>query len=87
MRFSILALICGEKKYFQVAIKANDAFMPHSSCSYFRVMLEDGLASRCLGIWVQFEHYPQILQRILLQYSPVDLLAAMTVSAILNTRH
>lgn len=45
-------------------------------------MLEDGMASRRLGIWVQFEHYPQILQRVLLQYSALHLLAAMTVSAV-----
>lgn len=44
-------------------------------------MLEDGMASRCLGIGVQFEHYPQILQRVLLQYSALDLLAATTASA------
>lgn len=50
-------------------------------------MLEDGMASRCLGIWVQFEHYPQILQRILLQYSALDLLAAMTVTAVFNNMH
>lgn len=50
-------------------------------------MLEDGMASRCLGIWVQFEHYPQILQRILLQYSALDLLAAIIGSAIFINMH
>lgn len=85
--FSILALICEEKKYFQVAVKANDGFLPCSSCSYFRVMLEDGMASCRLGIWVQLEHYPQILQRILLQYSALDLLAAMTASAVFVNVH
>lgn len=61
--------------------------MSNPSCSYFRVMLEDGLASCRLGIWVQFEHYPQVLQRILLQYSANDLLSAMTVSARLINMH
>lgn len=56
----------------------NFCFQLESSGSYFRVMLEDGVTFCCLGIGVQFEHYPQVLQRILLQYSAVDLLAAMT---------
>lgn len=47
-------------------------------------MLEDGMTSCCLGIRVQFEHYPQVLQRILLQYSAVDLLAVMTIQSGLN---
>lgn len=37
------------------------------------------MTSRCLGVRIQFEHYVQILQRILLQYSAVDLLAVMTM--------
>lgn len=45
--------------------------------SYRGVMLEDGMASGRLGIRVQFQHYPQVLQRILLQYFAVDLLAIM----------
>jgi len=39
-----------------------------------RVMLQDGMTSCRLGVRVEFEHYPQVLQRILLQYSAVDLL-------------
>lgn len=76
-----------ERRNFQVAIKANNVFMSNPSCSYFRVMLEDGTASCRLGIWVQFEHYPQVLQRILLQYSANDLLSAMTISARLINTH
>lgn len=41
-------------------------------------MLEDGITSGRLGVGVQFEHYPQVLQRILLQDSAVDGLAAKT---------
>lgn len=48
------------------------------SVSYLRVMLEDGMTSCCLGIGVQFQHNPQVLQRILLQHSAVNLLAVMT---------
>lgn len=61
--------------------------MSSPSSPYFRVMLEDGLTSCCLGIWVQFEHYPQVLQRILLQYSANDLLPAVTISARLINMH
>lgn len=46
--------------------------------SYLRVMLEDGMTSCCLSIRVQFQHNPQVLQRILLQHSAVNLLAVMT---------
>lgn len=46
--------------------------------SYLRVMLEDGMTSCCLGIGVQLQHNPQVLQRILLQHSTVNLLAVMT---------
>lgn len=49
------------------------------SGSYRRVMLKDGMTSCCLGVGVQFQHNPQVLQRILLQYSAVDLLAVMTI--------
>lgn len=68
-------------------IKVIDGSTSSWSCSYFRVMLKDGVAPRCLGIWVQFEHNPQVLQRILLQYSALDLLAAMTVPASLVNMH
>lgn len=37
-----------------------------------------------LGVRVQLEHYPQVLQRILLQYSAVDLLAVITPQPRLN---
>lgn len=40
-------------------------------------MLEDGMTSCGLGVRVQFEHDSQVLQRILLQYSAIDLLAVM----------
>lgn len=46
------------------------------------------MPSRCLGVWVQLEHYPQVFQRILLQYSAVELLAAMTpLSSLIITFH
>ena len=47
--------------------------------SYGRVMLQDGMTSCCLGVRVELEHYPQVLQRILLQDSAIDLLAAMNI--------
>lgn len=51
-----------------------------STClgSYLGVVHQDGATSCSLGVRVQFEHYPQVLQRILLQHSAVDLLAGMT---------
>lgn len=47
-------------------------------------MLEDGMTSCCLGIGVQFKHNPQVLQRILLQHSAINLLAVMTTLCSVN---
>lgn len=52
--------------------------------SYLRVMLEDGMTSCCLGIGVQFKHNPQVLQRILLQHSAMNLLAVITLCSVNN---
>ena len=40
-------------------------------------MQQDGITSGCLGVGVQFHHHSEVLQRILLQNSAIDLLAAM----------
>ena len=62
-----------------------DVTFGHHKCRKSRrVVLEDGITSCCLGVRVQFEHYPQVLQRILLQNSSVDLLAGITIKTILN---
>ena len=42
------------------------------------------MTSCCLSVRVQFEHYPQVLQRILLQYSALNLLAVMTIKPSIN---
>lgn len=54
--------------------------------SYVRVMLENGMTPGCLGIGVQFEHDPQVLQRILLQDSADDLLPARRRQTVDVTR-
>lgn len=85
--FQHLSLDLWREETFSSCNQGQWCKMASSSCSYFRVMLEDGIASCRLGIWVQFEHYPQVLQRILLQYSANDDLSAMTASARIINMH
>lgn len=72
----------GALSYQQIDIVFTSIF--NWSGSYRRVMLEDGMTSCCLGVRIQFEHYVQILQRILLQNSAVELLAVMTIQSTLE---
>lgn len=76
--FSILALICKEFTGLEIAqlvIRQSDLFGHEGT--YVRVVLQDSTATCSLGVGVELHHHSQVLQRVLLEHSAINLEAAI----------